>query len=478
MQPSLRTSLCMIVRDEAEHLRGCLASVQNVFDEMVVVDTGSSDESPRVAAAAGARVVSFPWNDDFAAARNFSKSRARGEWVCWIDADERLAACDQARLRELLSVLSSPDRAYLMRQSSVDLPGGGALQVDQVRLFPNLPAVCWEGMVHEQLAPSLRAAQCSLRQTDVVIQHLGYCGRGTLAAKRRRNLALLRRQWERTPDNPYWKFLLGQALCEEASFDDGLPLLLKAHQEYDQSDLLFRHVAATTVRVLRQCGRPGEAARIANQWPRHRQAPAALLYEAACLAREAGKHDQAEALLRRLIAAEPPRSAAYDDPTLASTHAPFLLGLVLWHAGRQAEARDVWRKMTAADGGVQLGWRGLGLAALWTGDEAELERCARQLQQLSRGAGDALILRSQHALQIGDAALARSLLADAIALDAFAIPPRLLLAQLFLRDEATWPDAEQLLVGVLNDEPTNAEARHNLAVLRKKTAPSRAGLSN
>ena len=83
-------SACLIVKNEAAHLPRCLASVRELVDEMVVVDTGSTDETPAIATAYGARVLAFAWRDDFSAARNFGLGQARGEWLLVLDADEAL----------------------------------------------------------------------------------------------------------------------------------------------------------------------------------------------------------------------------------------------------------------------------------------------------------------------------------------------------------------------------------------------------
>src|SRR5207248_4522288 len=83
-------SLCMIVRDNARTIRACLESIRPWVDEMVVVDTGSQDETPRLAAGLGARLFSFPWCDDFSAARNESLRHARGDWLFWMDSDDTI----------------------------------------------------------------------------------------------------------------------------------------------------------------------------------------------------------------------------------------------------------------------------------------------------------------------------------------------------------------------------------------------------
>src|SRR5512141_1205846 len=95
-----RLSLCMIMRDEEEHLARCLRSVQGVVDEIVIVDTGSVDRSIEVAESFGARILNEEWKGDFSAPRNTGIDAATGDWILVLDADEELV--DGSRLRELL----------------------------------------------------------------------------------------------------------------------------------------------------------------------------------------------------------------------------------------------------------------------------------------------------------------------------------------------------------------------------------------
>src|SRR5882757_3140262 len=92
-----KISLTMIVRNEENNLPRCLESVRGLFDEIVVVDTGSTDRTAEIARSFGARVFDFVWVDDFAAARNAALARARGAYAFWLDADDRLDPPQHAR---------------------------------------------------------------------------------------------------------------------------------------------------------------------------------------------------------------------------------------------------------------------------------------------------------------------------------------------------------------------------------------------
>lgn len=94
-------SLCMIVKNEEENLGRCLDSVKDIVDEIIIVDTGSKDNTVKVAKQFGANVLFYQWNDDFAAARNFSISMAKHDWIFILDADEELEPINDEQLQKL-----------------------------------------------------------------------------------------------------------------------------------------------------------------------------------------------------------------------------------------------------------------------------------------------------------------------------------------------------------------------------------------
>lgn len=143
-RPSI--SLCMIVKNEAAHLARCLASVRDWVDEMVVVDTGSTDRTVEVAQGFGAKLTPHAWQDDFAEARNFSLGLATGDWVLVLDADEELDQATGAELRRV--VADSAYNGYVLQVLNLMADGTqGLLQAP--RLFRNHRGVRYQGAIHE-----------------------------------------------------------------------------------------------------------------------------------------------------------------------------------------------------------------------------------------------------------------------------------------------------------------------------------------
>ena len=105
----------MIVKNEEANLPACLESVRDLFHEVIVVDTGSTDRTKEIAASFGARVFDFPWVDNFAAARNAALDHATGDWIFWMDADDRLDEVNRRKLSERLAGLPEEMLAYTVK---------------------------------------------------------------------------------------------------------------------------------------------------------------------------------------------------------------------------------------------------------------------------------------------------------------------------------------------------------------------------
>jgi tetratricopeptide (TPR) repeat protein len=154
----------MIARDEEEMLPDCLESVRGEVDEIILVDTGSRDGTAELARSLGARVFSFRWRRDFAAARNASLERAAGDWILILDCDERLDPASRGLLRQ--AAASGCHDGYLVHL--VNLPACTERWL-ALRLFRNRPGVRYQGRIHEQLRFTGSAGAC-----DATIHHLGH----------------------------------------------------------------------------------------------------------------------------------------------------------------------------------------------------------------------------------------------------------------------------------------------------------------
>jgi len=151
--------VAMILRDEQDVLAETLASVRPVADEIVVLDTGSTDGTPTLAEQSGATVAHRPWDDDFSAARNRCLALADGDWVLWLNAGEQLDAGTAKALRDFVDQRADPAAAYLLM---VVLPPAvataSAEHVGQLRLLPRNAGLRFEGRVRETVRPSVEAA--------------------------------------------------------------------------------------------------------------------------------------------------------------------------------------------------------------------------------------------------------------------------------------------------------------------------------
>jgi glycosyltransferase involved in cell wall biosynthesis len=168
-------SLCMIVKDEADYLPTCLESVRGFVDEIIIVDTGSTDDTVAIAEAAGAKVHSFNWTNDFAVARNESLRHATSEWILYLDADERLDDVNKSKITTLL--LQHPDAIALNMRVVIPQPKQNIISgfsLDYCRMFRNLPDIRFEIPVHEQIIPSILRMGGKILKTDVTIDHWGF----------------------------------------------------------------------------------------------------------------------------------------------------------------------------------------------------------------------------------------------------------------------------------------------------------------
>jgi tetratricopeptide (TPR) repeat protein len=204
-----RLSLCMIMKDEEEHLPRCLESVQGVVDEIVIVDTGSTDRSVEIAEGFGAKVLHEEWKGDFATPRNTSIDAATGNWIIVLDADEELV--DGKRLLPLLQ--DGDVEGYCLREVNFigDEVGIESVVNSAFRVFRNRPEYRYDGALHEQVMGKVDpVGGVTTRFVGIEINHYGYLEKTSRARKKTdRNMAIVMEEVRRKPKDSFTLFNAG-----------------------------------------------------------------------------------------------------------------------------------------------------------------------------------------------------------------------------------------------------------------------------
>jgi tetratricopeptide (TPR) repeat protein len=228
----LRLSLCMIVRDEEQMLPRCLAAVAGAVDEIVLVDTGSNDDTIEIARSFGARVIEHEWSGSFAQARNVSFDAACGDWLVYLDADEVLVPEDAGLLRSLTG--RTWREAFYLSETNYtgDLQDGTAVAHNALRVFRNRPEYRFEGRVHEQIAQRLPSYLPErIEATSVRVEHYGYLGVvRDERQKSSRNIELLRLQQDESAPTAFLHYNLG---CEYAAAGEDAAALAELERSWE-----------------------------------------------------------------------------------------------------------------------------------------------------------------------------------------------------------------------------------------------------
>jgi hypothetical protein len=305
-------SLCMIVKDEESHLPACLACVADLVGEIIVVDTGSTDATRDVARHFRAQVHEFAWCDDFAAARNQSLDHASGEWIFWLDADDRIDEANRLRLCTLFANLPDENVAYLMRYVALDDGAPGRTSaVDHAKLFRNLPGIRWEYRVHEQILPAVNRLGGKIQPTEVVIHHLGYRDADLVRRKLERNRRLLELDAAGHPDHPVILFNLGRTYLRLGLVAEAVPSLTCCLRTLPGE---LPHIVRTAYALLVEAHcrmRQGkDALDVCLQGRARFPADLELLFAEGLVRRDLGDRRGAEACLLQLLERDPNNAVA------------------------------------------------------------------------------------------------------------------------------------------------------------------------
>jgi tetratricopeptide (TPR) repeat protein len=404
----MQLSLSMIVRNEAERLERCLASVADFVDEMVVLDTGSSDATVAIAERCGAVVHHLPWPGDFAPARNAALEHVRGDWVLVLDADEQLLAEAHQQLRQLMG------QPNLLVVNLLRLERGARQSpYSRVsRLFRRHPEIRWSRPYHSmiddsvlallQREPHWRIADCNVP----ALSHDGYrpelLHSGDKAARLRRAMEA---ELERHPGDPYACAKLGSLLVSEGELERGRALLGLGLETCGADALAERYELLLHLAMAEAPHNPGQAESLYRQamalpLPPRVTLAAALNLAGLLLEQAAGAASAADRERTLVAAAELCRGASSAAPELALSWAS--LGLVERRRGQLAaaiaayqralslepEQPDLHRNLAAAQllagdiGGARAGFRQAILLLQQQGQTAAAQALRQQVEPL------------------------------------------------------------------------------------------------
>ena len=205
-------SICMIVKNEEVNLPRLFKSIRNLADEIIVVDTGSKDSTPQlIQKEPNTKLITAPWENDFAKARNISLSHATGDWILILDADETMT--EHVLIRELIS--ESKHDAFQLRIKNLQ-PQNNLTKFEEAyvtRLFKNKPEYRFTGRIHEQISPSILQRNQSIGVSTVTITHHGYANDKVQGdgSRSKRNLLLLEQELTANPTDYYYLYQMGLA---------------------------------------------------------------------------------------------------------------------------------------------------------------------------------------------------------------------------------------------------------------------------
>src|SRR3954454_4218474 len=304
----LTLSLCMIVKDEEEMLPRCLAAAKPAVDEIIVVDTGSTDRTVEIAESFGARVLHHEWNGSFSDARNVSIETATGDWIMYLDADEALVEEDGPSLHALNGRVWREAFVLVETNYTGDIDDGTEMTHNALRVWRNRPEYRFKGRLHEQMAYALPGYLSErLEYTQLRIEHYGYLGVVRDSKdKSRRKLELLEQQVAEGTESAFQSFNLGSEYLALGEIDTAIGHFEKSWQmlESDPGRTVYPYVptlANRFVTALREANRLDDADRQADESLELFEGFTDLVFQKAWIAHSRGDEPTARALFNRCL---------------------------------------------------------------------------------------------------------------------------------------------------------------------------------
>jgi GT2 family glycosyltransferase/2-polyprenyl-3-methyl-5-hydroxy-6-metoxy-1,4-benzoquinol methylase/tetratricopeptide (TPR) repeat protein len=383
----IEVSLCMIARNNEHTIGPALESMKPHVDEMIVLDTGSTDRTPEIARALGARVKYFAWCDDFSAARNECQKYARGKWNFTMDSDDVIDEANGRQIRDLIH-RKQPDNclgfSWKIRCPALAEDGSEDFtEVDQVHLYRNLPYLLWDGLIHEQIIGSIHRAAGYYEKTEFFMVHANadHTPEGQ-ARKLERDLRILYKELKLRPGHPFTLFNLGMTCRDAGDHEQAIGFLRKSIHASQRHESQLRKTYAFLVDCCQKLNRLDEAMQVCDQGLRLFADDAELRFQRAGLLHQASRYEEAIRTYQELFAAGGPDYMISRNRGITGWAARQNLAIVYEDAGDLAGAEEQWRLVVQEQPGYLIGWRGLWEIIMRQGRIQDALALAEQLRRM------------------------------------------------------------------------------------------------
>lgn len=237
MQKKLDLALLMIVKNESENLINSILSIRNFVSQIIIIDTGSEDDTPSLASRLGAEVYFKKWNDNFSEVRNFGLSHVRQSWVLSLDADEIF---DVNSIEELFELFEKLEHIENSKIGGINILITNALGTEETsasyqhrytRIFKKDKEIRYIGRIHEQIRPSIEKLNLDIIESNINIIHTGY--KVSSQSKLTRNSSLLELELQDNPNDNWLKFHLGETYFTMTKFEEAEKLFRECVDKID-----------------------------------------------------------------------------------------------------------------------------------------------------------------------------------------------------------------------------------------------------
>jgi len=329
----------MIVKNEEENLPRCLESIKDIVDEIIIVDTGSTDSTVKIAESYGAKVFFYKWDSSFANARNFSLEKASKDWILIMDADDELKREDKDKVIHLVNDKSSNIDIFFGETLSYvgETPGSEIYTNINVRFIRNGKGIKFRGDIHEQIVFENKN---DVRLAEVRFYHYGYLNKTVEAKnKRKRNMEIIEKMLMDNPNDSFMLYNMGTEYNAMGKFSEALNYYKKSYENFNPHSVAFNSkLILKMIYCYEALGEFNEEIRLIDEGLKYYSKFTELEFHRAIVSYNRKKYELAIEALKKCIDMGEPPAVFRDLSGVGSYRAYYLLGVIYFDIENYDEA--------------------------------------------------------------------------------------------------------------------------------------------